>query len=183
MDNKSKTHLKTLNQKLTLLLRDLKTYTDAKLNEQPSDSEWSVLQIMQHLMMAESSAVGYVKKKLSYEPELVNANVLSSFRSIFLSMALTSPIKIKAPAQISGDALLTGLTFWEVAKQWKVQRNELETYLKSLPADYYTKDLYKHPLSGKMTLSSMLSFFNKHVDRHTRQIKRTLKKIDAVKQV
>jgi len=183
MDKKSKIHLKNLDQKLTLLLRDLKTYTDAKLNEKPSASEWSVLQIMQHLMMAESGAVSYVKKKLSFQPELADANVLSSFRSIFLNMTLTSPFKIKAPEQISGDALLTTLTFWEVAKNWKVQRTELEAYLESLPADYFTKDLYKHPLSGKMTLSNMLSFFNKHVDRHTRQIKRTLKKIDAVKQL
>ncbi|MFK7983543.1 MAG: DinB family protein [Saprospiraceae bacterium] len=183
MDKKSKIHLKNLDQKLTLLLRDLKTYTDAKLNEQPSDSEWSVLQIMQHLMKAEAGSVSYVQKKLSYEPELANANVLSSFRSVYLNMALTSPFKIKAPAQISGDALSTNLTFWEVAKQWKGQRNELNTYLESLPEDYFIKDLYKHPLSGKMTLSSMLSFFNKHVDRHTRQIKRTLKKIDAVKQI
>lgn len=183
MDKKSKIQLKNLDQKLVLLLRDLKTYSDNKLNEQPSPAEWSVLQIMQHLMKAEAGAVMYVKKKLSYEPELVDANVLSSFRSMFLNMALTSPMKIEAPDQISGDALLTDLTFWEVAKQWKAQRGELEAYLESLPADFYTKDLYKHPMSGKMTLSSMLSFFNKHVDRHTRQIKRTLKKIDAVKQL
>lgn len=183
MDKKSKIYLKNLDRKLTLLLRDLKLYSDAKLNEQPSPSEWSVLQIMQHLMQAESGAVGYVKKKLSHEPALVNANVMSSFRSLFLNMALTSPIKIKAPDQIGGETLLTNLTFWEVAKQWKVQRNELEMYLESLPEDYFTKDLYKHPLSGKMTLSNMLSFFNKHVNRHTRQIKRTLKKIDAVKQI
>lgn len=183
MDKKTKIHLKNLDQKLTLLLRDLKNYTDAKLNEQPNPNEWSVLQIMQHLMQAESGSISYVKKKLSFEPELAKAGVLSSFRSVFLNMALSSPIKIKAPAQISGDSLLTDLTFWEVAKQWKTQRKELVTYLENLPEDFYTKDLYKHPLSGKMTLSSMLSFFNKHVDRHTRQIKRTLKKIDAVKQV
>lgn len=183
MDKKSKNYLKHLDQKLVLLLRDLKTYSDNKLNEQPSATEWSVLQIMQHLMKAEAGAVLYVKKKLSFEPELANANVMSSFRSIFLNIALTSPLKIKAPDKISGEALLTGLTFWEVAKQWKAQRDELEIYLESLPTDFYSKDLYKHPMSGKMTLSSMLSFFNKHVDRHTRQIRRTLKKIDAVKQL
>ncbi len=183
MDKKSKIHLKNLDQKLALLLRDLKTYSDNKLNEQPSPNEWSVLQIMQHLMKAEAGAVGYVKKKLSLEPELADANVMSSFRSMFLNMALTSPIKIKAPEQISGEALLTNLTFWEVAKQWKAQRGVLKIYLESLPADYFTKDLYKHPMSGKMTLSGMLSFFNKHVDRHIRQIRRTLKKVDAVKQL
>lgn len=183
MDKKTKIHLKNLDQKLTNLLRDLKNYSDAKLNEQPSSNEWSVLQIMQHLMKAESGSVMYVKKKLSFEPELAEAGVLSSFRSVFLNIALSSPIKIKAPAQISGEALSTDFTFWEVAKQWKMQRKELAIYLESLPEDFYRKDLYKHPLSGKMTLAGMLSFFNKHVDRHTRQIQRTLKKIDAVKQV
>lgn len=183
MDKKSKTHLKHLDQKLALLLRDLKTYSDNKLNEQPSDTEWSVLQIMQHVMKAEEGAISYVKKKLSFEPELVDANMMSSFRSIFLNMALTSPFKIKAPEKISGASLLTNQTFWEIAKQWKTQRGELVNYLESLPEEYFKKDLYKHPLSGKMTLSSMLSFFNKHVDRHTRQIRRTLKKIDAVKQL
>ena len=183
MDKKSAMHLRLLEQKLTLLLRDLKNYSDAKLNEKPSDLEWSVLQIMQHLMKAEAGAVDYVKKKLSFNPELANANILSSFRAIFLNLSLSTPFKIKAPKQVSGDALLTNLTFWEVAKQWKMQRNELATYLNGLPEEYFAKELYKHPLSGKITLSNMLSFFNKHVDRHTRQIKRTLKKIDAVKQI
>jgi len=100
MDKKTKIHLKNLDQKLTNLLRDLKNYSDAKLNEQPSSNEWSVLQIMQHLMKAESGSVMYVKKKLSFEPELAEAGVLSSFRSVFLNIALSSPIKIKAPAKI-----------------------------------------------------------------------------------
>lgn len=183
MDKKSKAHLKNLDQKLAILLRSLKNYSDAKLNERPNEHAWSVLQIMQHLMKAEAGSLAYVQKKLSYEPALENAGVKSSFNSIMLKLALSTPIKVKAPTQISGENLLTDLTFWDVAKQWKLQRKELETYLESLPADLYVKDVYKHPMTGKMTLSSMLSFFNTHVDRHTKQIKRTLKKIDAVKQL
>lgn len=183
MDKKSKAHLKSLDTKLALLLRDLKNYSDAKLNERPSDDDWSVLQIMQHLMKAEAGAVAYVKKKLSFNPELKDANLVSGFRSMFLNLSLSSPIKIKAPSAVSGENLLTDLTFWDVAKQWKQQRKELEEYMKSLPDELYQKELYKHPLSGKITLTGMLSFFNTHVDRHTKQIKRTLKKVDAVKQL
>lgn len=183
MDKKSKVHLKNLDDKLVSLLHDLKNYSDAKLNEQPKDHAWSVLQIMQHLIKAEGGSIAYVQKKLSFEPSLETAGVKSSFNSVMLNLALSSPFKVKAPAQISGDNLLTNLTFWDVAKQWKQQRNELRTYLEGLPLDLYDKDVYKHPMTGKMTLSNMLSFFNTHVDRHTKQIKKTLKKIDAVKQL
>jgi hypothetical protein len=138
---------------------------------------------MQHLMKSEAAALNYVKKKLSYNPELEKAGVLSGFRSTILNFALSIPLKIQAPDNVSGDALATDLTFWEVAKEWKAQRKEMATYLESLPEDFFVMDLYKHPASGTMTLSSMLSFFNRHVDRHNKQIKRTLKKVDAVKQL
>jgi len=183
MDKKSIEYLKSLDQKLISLLKDLQHYSDAKLNEQPKEGAWSVLQIMQHLMKAEEGGILYIKKKLSFKPELEKAGVMSNMRSIALNISMSAPIKIKAPEGVSGEQLLTNLTFWDVAKQWKQQRKEMERYLESLPVELYDLDVYKHPLTGKMTLSSMLSFFNKHVDRHTSQIRRTLKKIDAVKQV
>lgn len=183
MDKKSKGILKSLDQKLVTLLHDLKNYSDAKLNEPPRENAWSVLQIMQHLMKAESGSIAYVQKKLSYEPTLEEAGVKAVFNSLMLNISLSSPIKVKAPEQISGDNLLTDLTFWDVAKQWKQQRKELTTYLEGLPLDLFTKEVYKHPMTGKMTLSNMLSFFDAHVDRHTKQIRKTLKKIDAVKQL
>jgi len=183
MDKKSKAHLQNLDQKLVALLHELKDYSDAKLNEQPKENAWSVLQIMQHVMKAEAGAIAYVQKKLSFDPTLEKAGARSSINSMLLNLTLSSPIKVKAPEQVSGENLLAGLTFWDVAKQWKQQRIALNDYLKSLPADLYTKDVYKHPLTGKMTLASMLSFFNTHVDRHTSQIRKTLKKIDAVKQL
>lgn len=183
MDKKSKALLVGLDKQLTLLLRELKNYSDAKLNEQPDEKSWSVLQIMQHLMKSESSAIGYVQKKLSFNPALKKANLISSVRSSFLNIAFVMPLKLKAPAYMSGDALISDLTFWEIAKEWKQQRKELETYLQGLSADYFEKDLYKHPIGGRMPLSGMLSFFSSHMDRHIRQINRTLKKIDAVKQL
>lgn len=183
MDAKSKVLLQKLEQKFTLLLRDLKDYSDAKLNEQPNPNSWSVLQIMQHLMLVEKAGVAYTTKKLSFNPVLEKAGVMSSVRSRMSNLIAVTPFKIKAPEQVSGEVLLTNLTFWEVAKQWKNSRSELRHFFNKLPEDCFKAELYKHPLIGKMKLSGMLHFFDKHFDRHHRQIKRTLKKIDAVRQV
>ena len=183
MDTKSKAQLRELDQKLILLLKDLKNYSDAKLNEKPDEASWSVLQIMQHLMMAEVGSLQYIKKKLSFNPVLEKAGVMAGLRSTLLNLSLKSPFKVKAPKQISGEFLSSNTTFWEVAKNWKQQRKVLEEYLYLLPKEIFNKEAYKHPLTGKMKISDMLSFFNTHVNRHTRQIKRTLKKVDAVKQI
>lgn len=183
MDAKSKGLLQKLEQKFTLLLRDLKDYSDAKLNEQPNPDSWSVLQIMQHLLLVEKAGVAYTTKKISFDPVLEKAGVMSSVRSRMSNLMAVTPFRLKAPEQVSGDVLLTDLTFWEVAKQWKGSRSELKHFLSQLPEDHFKAELYNHPVIGKMKLSGMLHFFDKHFDRHHRQIKRTLKKIDAVKQV
>ena len=183
MNTKIKTQLHKIDQKLGLLLHDLQHYSDAKLNQQPDESSWSVLQVMQHLMIVEGYAHRYLQKKLSYNPDLQKAGLLANFRSALLNFYLASPIRAKAPEIVSGNTLSTDTTFWEVAKQWKQQRKVLGEYLETLPPDVFEKEVYKHPLTGRLKLSGMLSFFEKHFDRHHKQIYRTLKKVDAVKQV
>ncbi len=183
MDTKVKNQLHKIDQKLGALLKDLQHYSDAKLNEQPDEKSWSVLQVMQHLMKVESLAHQYIEKKLSYNPSLQKAGILANFRSALLNFYLASPVKAKAPKTVSGAILSTETTFWEVAKQWKHQRKQLGAYLESLPPEVFEKEVYKHPLTGRLKLGGMLSFFEKHFDRHYKQIQRTLKKVDAVKQV
>lgn len=123
----------------------------------------------------------YVKKKLSYQPELKRAGIGSSLRTTFVNSYLRSPLKRKAPKIISGDNLPEESTFWEVVKIWKTDREEMRRYLEELPDDLFKKQVYKHPFAGRMTLNGMLSFFQQHYERHLKQIRRTLRELDAVK--
>ncbi|MFK7808727.1 MAG: DinB family protein [Saprospiraceae bacterium] len=166
--------LNTLDSELRLLLRDLQKLSDKDLNWQPQPGKWSVVQVMMHLMKAEDMSIKYVQKKLSFEPKLKRAIFMGPLRGMMLSASLRTPFKAKAPAAVADDQFPKEAAFWDLVKQWKEQREELRVYLGTLPKDTFNKELYKHPLFGKMSLGAMLSFFINHFRRHRKQIDKIL---------
>ena len=126
-------------------------------------------------MMSENYSLQYVKKKLSFNPELKNAGVKAAIRELALNTYLSSPFKWKAPEAISGDNLPDHETFWKTVQTWKNQRIELREFLETLPDELLKKEIYKHPFTGRISISGMLQFFNQHFNRHNKQIQKIIK--------
>ncbi|NBC08058.1 MAG: hypothetical protein GVY26_12770 [Bacteroidetes bacterium] len=150
-------------------------YTDEQLNERPPDGGWSPLQVMHHLILAEGGSLGYVKKKLSFQPRLSKLGFGDRFRAFMLNFYLVLPFKFKAPKGVGDEALPERSTFEETQGEWLQVRAELRAYLEGLPEGHFSKSLYKHPFAGRMSLKGMLQFFGSHVERHAAQIDRSLK--------
>lgn len=163
-----------MDAQLNQLLEQLKHLSHQQLNRKPNEESWSVMQVLHHLMLVERYAMLYLQKKLSYNPALKKAGLSASLRELALRAYLRSPLKFQAPESISGANLPAESSFWEIAKQWKLQRAELKSYLESLPPELYSKEVYKHPLAGRLSLKGMMSFFEDHFNRHLRQINRML---------
>ncbi len=180
MEKKIEKKLNQLDEDLRLLLTDLDGYSEKKLNLKPQPNAWSVFQVMHHLTLSEQVSLRYVQKKLSFKPELKKAGIATSLRRSLLKVYLKAPIKVKAPAPVATD-MPDIFTFWEVAKAWKQERQALRELLVALPVEVFDKEIYKHPMVGKVTLSTMLDFFQDHFNRHKKQIYRTLNAVDAVK--
>jgi len=125
-------------------------------------------------MLAEASSQKYVEKKLSFNPALKNKGLLNMIRFRLLSLFMRSPIKRKAPDGLGSSTLPEQSSFWETAKQWKAQRESLAQYLENLPAEYASKEIYKHPAAGRLTLTQMVLFFHDHFRRHRKQIRKAL---------
>ena len=183
MNKKFQSRLRNLDKKLVDLFEDLKDYTDSTLDLSPKEGAWSVLEIMQHLMLAERTSLNYIQHRIKEEPVFDKAGVGASLRSFVLKSAMSIPLKYKAPFATGKDAFMSNPTFWEVAKEWRTDRTTLKDFLTNLPAEFYDKAIYKHPRVGHVSLNGMITFHDKHFDRHLKQIKRTLDAIDACKQV
>lgn len=164
-----------LDKKLNLLLEELKDYSDSQLNRKPGAEKWSVIQVMHHLLLAETGSYNYLQKKMSFNPDLGKAGVKSWFRKTGLKFFLWAPFKWKAPVAIGEENLPENAGFWDTAKQWKEQRELLRNLLQKLPAETFKKEAYKHPMAGRMDITGMLSFFEWHFNRHHKQIKRIVK--------
>lgn len=170
-----------LDAELSELLKVLKDYSERTLNKRPAEDKWSVLQIMHHLILVEGYSKAYVEKKMSYNPELRKAGIGGSWRKFLMNASIKFPFKINAPELVSGDNLPDESSFWETAKKWKQQREELRVFLENLPAEHFNKELYKHPLAGKMSLYGLMDFNVAHFKRHRKQINKILSKSFKIK--
>ena len=158
------------------LYEELNGQPDTVLNKKASPEEWSILQIMHHLIRAEDLALQYCQKKMSFNPEFEKAGVMTSLRGIAVTTYLASPFKYKAPELVSGEYLPENSTFWEVIKIWNASRDSLKQFLDDFPEDLLNKEVYKHPVGGRTTIKTMLKFHEGHFKRHRKQIKRALDK-------
>lgn len=173
--------LQKLDANLTLLLEVLKDYSEETLNKKPAEDKWSVMQVMHHLMLAEGYGQSYVQKKLSFNPELKKAGFVAAWRRLLMNTYIKFPIKINAPAPVSGENLPAYSSFWETAKKWKQQRQELRELLETFPPSHFEKEIYKHPFAGRLTLFGLLDFYDGHFARHRKQINKILKKSFKIK--
>jgi len=167
--------LQAVNQKIEDLYSQLQSYNNEQLNRKPGPGQWSVLQVMHHLIQAETLSERYVRKKLSFNPELKPAGLAGAFRLFLVRINFVLPFKYKAPPGVGDDVLPETSTLEDTMQQWRRQRQSLKELLESLPNGYHNKALYKHPLAGKLSLVQMLDFFEFHIQRHLGQIERTLK--------
>lgn len=167
--------LDRMDTELADLFEVLNKYSDDDLNWKPKADQWSVLQVMVHLMKAEAGSQAYVEKKLSSgHSHLSKAGILAGSRKHIMNCILRFPFKIKAPKGFGTENLPDRSSFWDLVKQWKKQREDLRNYLASLPNEALSKEIYKHPVAGRMSVNGMLSFFEVHFKRHRKQIDRVL---------
>jgi hypothetical protein len=111
---------------------------------------------------------------------LEQAGVRAFFRSLVLNIAMRLPFKYKVPDAIAVD-LTEDYSYEVLSADWKALRTEISEFLESIDEATAKKELFRHPLLGKMSLMQGLRFMNEHVARHSLQLERILEHPDFSK--
>lgn len=154
------------------LLDKMSTFSDEKLNQKPAPESWSAMQTAYHLVMAETSTLSYLEKKIQAKDSVKAAGIKSVFRSALLKLFLFLPFKVKAPKIV--ENVPDFKPFTALKQDWDKTRKNLESLLETLTDKDVKRELFKHPLAGKMNILQMLEFINDHLVRHIKQIDRCL---------
>jgi len=175
MNKKIKQEFDALEKSRLELFSKLDKLDAPKMNKQPDATSWSVVQVMDHLTLAERNSLLYMKKKLSVTNEFQKANFKTSFRLFLLKAALKLPIKWKAP-KIVADAY-NDKNYAEAKIAWSEVRNGIAEFLEKFPEEHLESELFKHPSAGKFTVIQALSFMQTHLIHHLSQIDRINKAV------
>ncbi|HAD14855.1 MAG TPA: hypothetical protein DCF33_20700 [Saprospirales bacterium] len=156
------------------LLKELSGCSDLHLNRKPSDQGWSAIQTIHHLILVEENAMAYLRKKLSFDPELKPPGWLAGLKMLLLKTTLALPIKFKAPKSAGSDKIPETDTLESVKSRWMKTRSDWTFFFESMPENLLNKAVYRHPIIGLISWLQTISFLSTHFNRHKRQIKRAI---------
>jgi len=174
MKLKIQKQLDAVDNQLQQLVQRLSKHSEEDLNRKPSETEWSIMQVMVHLQLAEFYTMESMKKKLSNgnvpKKNSLKGKLITGLYPVIFNM----PVKITAPEAISGEALPIKSSFWDVTKQWKKQRADLRSFMTGLNEEQLKGEVFKHPIFGRSDAYGLLKFYLLHTKRHEKQINRLL---------
>lgn len=168
---------KNLETKRLNLISELSKFDNVILNTSPAPSAWSVLQVIQHIMVTEGISLAYITKKLSYKSDIPKAGLNSKLRRLALSFIFTLPFKYKAPQILDFLPEITNMQL--ITAKWTAQRLDFYDFLDKMPDNVLDSEIWRHQIVGKMNISQMIDFFDSHFDRHQKQIEKTLNIVTA----
>ncbi len=144
-----------------------------QLRFSPGPQEWSLLQVMRHLVTSEKQSMIYIQRKMGNQEEVPITGIDSTIRHLILKVALILPLKFKAPkiAQVSEEHP----DFDSMKMEWDSIRDEMRSLIKNSDDKTLGKALYKHPRAGLLNIKQALKFIETHTAHHQKQMERIKK--------
>lgn len=155
-------------QKAALVSRVI-SWSEESLNFRPSATEWSALEVFDHLVRSESSILDAARLGLSRPRRIPFSDRL---RTALLTGLFRSRTRVKVPGNVTQILPGAALNFSEVRSRWDDTRRGLASFLDAAPAEQLRKGIFKHPVGGWMNSDGILTFFSVHMIHHGYQIER-----------
>ena len=163
--------LKTLDYKTGEIFKKLKSVPKNKLII--SNNGWSVLEILYHVWLAETSSEKYIRTKIQYPETIIKTPLLSYLRAFLTKYFLLLGFTVKAP-KVTAE-FPEKINLEELQKNWKKSRSSFSNLIKELDQKNLDKlAIFRHPLMGRINLVQTLYFFELHQNHHLKQIEKKL---------
>ncbi len=173
MERQRKEFLSSLDQldlQLERLFRDMDKYPQEKLSAKPAQDVWSPMEVLYHIYLSERGTLAYVEKKLSFDPKLRKRGLAAWFRSTLLNFYVRSTFKFKAPATVRGENLPSDLTYGELKERFIELRANWKEFLEKVDSKWFDREVFRHPIAGRISLGQTMAFLQSHFERHRKQI-------------
>lgn len=161
-------HLEKLEATRRALLADLQELPPARLSARPRPDKWSILEIVEHLVLAERAILQEMPDAtaLVARPRTVAHHV--KYWVVLAVLRFSIPVKVPAPGMHPRGRS----TLAELAQQWDANSQWLHAYAASQDAHGLRLAVFTHPIAGPLTLPQTLRTAAYHVAVHAAQIRR-----------
>ena len=152
------------------LLQTIEPLDPLLFSQRPSDNEWSVAEIVQHLGLVEARVTKELEAAVAREPRRVGL-LRQLIPTYIVSVRL---LRVKAPKAMNPVAVVEKD---EAIKNIEQVRRALKAFCDTHDANRLRNVTFKHPFLGNISGLATISFLGYHEQRHLKQIREALKKL------
>ncbi len=152
----------------TKFIQRLERMTPSQLIFQSDENEWSPLLVLDHIIVSENKVILRLQEN-SDQQKTEKVGIKSRLANAALAQFYKSGKKVKMPIkglEPSGNNL-------EHLKQTSNHNNEsMHTMIQGFPEHKLRSSVFKHPVSGHMTMQHTIEFLENHILHHVHQLNR-----------
>ncbi len=158
--------LQTLDDQRLALLGELETLREDVLKVRPGPEAWSILEILEHVVVAESVILRGLPPRSGLVAQPRNLGHRLKYGLVTLILRFRIPVKVPSRRMLpTGQASLAELrTAWDAHLAW------LRAFVAEDEAAALESAFFTHPIAGPITLVQALRMDLLHVGIHRRQI-------------
>lgn len=150
------------------MLQKVAAKSSNERHAKPLEGKWSEMQVLVHLMEAETGVIAYINKKMSDTGKLQNAALGNWIKSKLLVLLLSLPLKFKAPKVLKEPS--NEISLDDLTKQWTKNSADIKAIIARMD-NLEDKIVFKHPVAGYFNLSQTFDFIYNHMQHHYGQLK------------
>jgi hypothetical protein len=153
------------------LLNTIAPLDDSVFSRCPSQNEWSVAEILQHLCLVEQRVVKDLERELKNPPRKIGF-----LRTLIpTSIVASRLVRVKAPKAVNP---INPPPRNEIIANYNAARDRLKK-LCSTHGRKLKLVIFKHPFLGDIDGTATVSFVGYHERRHHKQIREVIKKLNS----
>lgn len=159
--------LHTLDGRRRALLDSLESLGPEALQARPAEGAWSILEIVEHLVVAEQVILQGLPDPASLVDRPRSLRQRCTYPLVWLVLRLRIPVKAPSRRMLPAG----GATLAELRERWDATHEWLRAYAEGLPPDGSGKAVFAHPVCGPLTLVQALRLDRLHLETHAGQIR------------
>ena len=160
--------LQAFDEKRRALLDEMGALDPATLVARPLAGKWSMLEIIEHLVLAERAVLQGLPELSRLREQERRLKHRFSYAIVMVVLRCSIPVRVPSPAMIpQGDRSLGELRrLWDESQEW------LRAYIDRLDRRGFRRAVFEHPVAGPLSVKQALHMGQVHLDTHVRQIRR-----------
>ena len=156
--------------KRAAFIQQIQGLSAEQLSFQPAPDNWSIVMVLEHLVMAEQE----ILERAEQVPEGVPQNRTFRDRIAFFITILV--LRCGIPVSVVSDTMApTGrASLDKLLSHWKENQQKLLQMTDTLYRDKYNKYRFRHPFAGPLSHRQVVRLAYEHLLSHLRQVQRNL---------